>query len=104
MAMALGLPVVASDVSGFSEAIEDGWTGRLISPGDSIWLAGAMETLLDNPRLRTRMARAARERVEREFSVACNVSRLARLFERAAAPHNPPLHVVPPRLRRAGTT
>lgn len=103
-AMALGLPIVASDLPGFREAIEDGWTGRLISPGDSIWLAGAMETLLDNPRLRTRMARAARERVEREFSVDSNVSRLARLFERAATPHNPPLHVVPPRLRRAGTT
>ena len=103
-AMALGLPIIASDLPGFGEAIEDGWTGRLITPGDSIWLAGAMETLLENPRLRTRMARAARERVEREFSVDCNVSRLARLFERAATPHNPPLHVVPPRLRRAGTT
>ena len=103
-AMALGLPVIASDLPGFREAIEDGWTGRLISPGDSIWLAGAMETMLDNPRLRTRMARAARERVEREFSVDSNVSRLARLFERAATPHHTPLHVVPPRLRRAGTT
>ncbi|HEV8319284.1 MAG TPA: glycosyltransferase [Vicinamibacterales bacterium] len=103
-AMALGLPIIASDLPGFREAIADGWTGRLISAGDSIWLAGAMETLLENPRLRTRMARAARERVEREFSVDCNVTRLARLFERAATPQNPPFHVVPPRLRRAGTS
>jgi glycosyltransferase involved in cell wall biosynthesis len=51
-AMALGLPIVASDVPGLREAIDDGWTGRLVRAGDPIWLAGAIETLLDQSRVR----------------------------------------------------
>jgi glycosyltransferase involved in cell wall biosynthesis len=85
-AMALGLPVITSDLPGIREAIEDGWTGRLIAPDDPRWLAGAMETLLDNPRLRDRMGHAARERVERDFSSARNVAMLAQLFDRRPAP------------------
>jgi glycosyltransferase involved in cell wall biosynthesis len=85
-AMALGLPVITSDLPGIREAIEDGWSGRLVAPGDPLWLAGAMETLLDNPRLRDRMGHAARERVERDFSSARNTATLAQLFDRRPAP------------------
>jgi colanic acid/amylovoran biosynthesis glycosyltransferase len=85
-AMALGLPVVTSDIAGIREAIEDGWTGRLVAPGDPLWLAGAMETLLDNPRLRDRMGHAARERIERDFSSSRNAAMLAQLFDRRPAP------------------
>ena len=85
-AMALGLPVITSDLAGVREAIEDGWTGRLVASGDPLWLAGAMETLLDNPRLRDRMGHAARERVERDFSVTRNAAMLAQLFDRRPAP------------------
>jgi glycosyltransferase involved in cell wall biosynthesis len=85
-AMALGLPVITSDIPGIREAIEDGWTGRLVTTGDPLWLAGAMETLLDNPRLRERMGHAARERIERDFSSARNAATLAQLFDRRPAP------------------
>ena len=84
--MALGLPVITSDLAGIREAIEDGWTGRLVAPGDPLWLAGAIETLLDNPRLRDRMGHAARERVERDFSSTRNAAMLAQLFDRRPAP------------------
>jgi colanic acid/amylovoran biosynthesis glycosyltransferase len=73
-AMALGLPVITSELPGIREAVEDGWTGRLVASGDPLWLAGAIETLLDNPRLRARMAHAARERVERDFSASRNAA------------------------------
>jgi hypothetical protein len=82
--IAAGLPVVASELPGISEAVEDGWTGRLIPPGDAAWLAGAIETLLDNARLRHRMARLARQRLERDFSRPRNGSALARLFAHTA--------------------
>jgi glycosyltransferase involved in cell wall biosynthesis len=85
-AMALGLPIITSDIPGIREAIEDGWTGRLVASGDPLWLAGAMETLLDNPRLRDRMGHAARERVERDFSSKRNAAVLAQLFDRRPAP------------------
>lgn len=83
-AIAAGLPIVASALPGIGEAIEDGWTGRLIPPGDATWLAGAVETLLDSARLRHRMAWAARERLQRDFSRPRNGSALARLFTNTA--------------------
>jgi colanic acid/amylovoran biosynthesis glycosyltransferase len=87
-AMAVGLPVVSTGVVGVSEVLEDGWTGRLVSPHDPKWLAGAVETLLDNVRLRVRMAKDARAQVECYFGLSRNVSRLARLFATTAAERN----------------
>ena len=84
-AMAVGLPVVSTSVAGVSEVLEDGWTGRLVSPHDPKWLAGAVETLLDNVRLRVRMAADARAQVESYFGLSRNVARLARLFASAPA-------------------
>jgi len=84
-AMAVGLPVVSTSVVGVPEVLEDGWTGRLVSPNDPKWLAGAVETLLDNVRLRARMATDARAQVESYFGLSRNVARLARLFASAPA-------------------
>jgi glycosyltransferase involved in cell wall biosynthesis len=83
-AMATGLPVVSTAVDGISEVIDDGWTGRLIAPREPHWLAGAIETMLDNVRLRARMAANAREEIERSFNQASNTSELARLLSMAA--------------------
>jgi len=84
-AMAMGLPIVSTSVDGISEVIDDGWTGRLVAPREPQWLAGALETLLDNVRLRVHMARCAREEVERSFDQTRNASELARLLSSAAA-------------------
>jgi alpha-maltose-1-phosphate synthase len=81
-AMACGTPVVASKVGGIPEVVVDGETGILVpleqqteSPFEpldprrfSADLAAAINRLLHEPELRERMARAGRERVEREFS------------------------------------
>jgi glycosyltransferase involved in cell wall biosynthesis len=83
-AMAVGLPVVATPVGGISDVIEDGWTGRLVSPHDPHWLAGALETMLDNHQVRVRIAKRARQAVERRFALSQNVTVLARLFANAA--------------------
>lgn len=83
-AMATGLPVVSTSVDGISEVIDDGWTGRVIAPREPQWLAGALETLLDNVRLRVRIAACARQEVERSFNRTRNTSELARLLSGAA--------------------
>jgi glycosyltransferase involved in cell wall biosynthesis len=79
-AMAVGLVVISIDLPGIRELVEDGMNGRLIRPRDPLWLAGALETLLDNPGLRQRMALQARAQVERRFAAGSNASDLARLF------------------------
>jgi len=84
-AMAVGLPVIATAVMGFPRVLEDGWTGRLISPNDPVWLAGALETMLERSHVRVRMAKAAREKIEREFGLSRKVWHLARVFADAAA-------------------
>jgi glycosyltransferase involved in cell wall biosynthesis len=82
-AMAVGLPVLSTFVRGIPEVLDDGWTGRLVTPQDPAWLAGALETMLDNLPLRIRMAAEARDLVERQFALSRNVSHLARLFSTA---------------------
>jgi glycosyltransferase involved in cell wall biosynthesis len=67
-AMAVGLPVVTTDVAGTSELVLDGQTGYVVPQGDVDRLAQAMVTLVANRQLRQRMGQAGRERIEREFS------------------------------------
>ncbi len=67
-AMAAGKPVVATDIPGCREAVEDGVTGLLAEPRNPLALAAALQRLIDDPDLRARMGAAARARVEREFA------------------------------------
>jgi glycosyltransferase involved in cell wall biosynthesis len=69
-AMAAGLPVVATDVGGTGEAVEDGVTGLLVPPHDPAALAEAISKLLADPELGRRYGRSGRERVAERFTVA----------------------------------
>jgi glycosyltransferase involved in cell wall biosynthesis len=66
--MAAGCAVVASDVPGVREIIQDGVDGRLVAPKDPTALADALEALLNNPQLAAKLAVAARARALAEFS------------------------------------
>lgn len=66
-AMRAGLPVVASNVGGVSEAITDGETGFLVTPQDGGQLAERIRTLVRDPVIRQTMGLAGRRRYEREF-------------------------------------
>jgi phosphatidyl-myo-inositol alpha-mannosyltransferase len=61
-AMASGVPVIASDIDGYSEVVDPGVDGLLVSPGDPVALAGAMDYLLGDPTLRARLVRAGRRK------------------------------------------
>jgi glycosyltransferase involved in cell wall biosynthesis len=67
-AMACGLPVVASNVGGTPDLLEDGVSGLLIPPRDPRALADALERLIRDREVRSSLGRAARARVERAFS------------------------------------
>lgn len=79
-AMASGLPVVASDLSGIPEIVDDGVTGRLTPPGDIEAIARALVELASDPALRDRFGREGRLRVEREFDVNASAEQLVQRF------------------------
>ncbi len=79
--MAMNLPVVATDVSGLPEFLEDGVTGRMVPPRNPAKLANAMEGLLMDEALRKRVTREARKRVERDFDNKKLVRELARRYK-----------------------
>jgi glycosyltransferase involved in cell wall biosynthesis len=66
--MAAGLPVVATDVGGVGEIVEDGTTGFLAPAGDDAILADRILLLAANPALGRQMGRFGRERAEALFS------------------------------------
>lgn len=59
-ASALGLPVVAHDVGGVSEAVCDGKTGILVQPNDRKGLTEAFSRLISDPELRHRLGENGR--------------------------------------------
>lgn len=74
-AMRAGLPVVASDVGGISEAVLDGETGTLVPPSTVPELAAALEPLIRDPQLRREWGQAGRARFVEEFGFETHVRR-----------------------------
>ncbi len=86
-AMALGLPVVASSIPGNRRLIDDLEQGRLIPNGDPTALARAIIEQWENPDRATQMGLAARQRVEREFSIEAVAKAHLALFRELVACH-----------------
>jgi glycosyltransferase involved in cell wall biosynthesis len=84
-AMSTGLPVVASQVAGVPEEVDEGRTGLLVPPGDVGALASAIERLVDDEHLRREMGRAGREICHERFSVDRMVDRMEAVYARAVA-------------------
>ena len=80
-AMASALPVIASDVGGLRELVQDGKTGFLVPSGIPAILAGKIRLLLWDPDLRARMGAAARRRARESFSIGAMVRRTADLYD-----------------------
>jgi phosphatidyl-myo-inositol dimannoside synthase len=77
-AAAAGVPQIAGDSGGASEAVADGVTGLVVgTPGDPGAVAEALRSLLADPARRRRMGRAARARVQEFFDNDVLASRLA---------------------------
>ena len=68
-AMAIGLPVVSTRVSGIPELVVDGVTGLLAEPGDSSDLANAVARALTEPEAVAVRVRHARRKIEQDFDV-----------------------------------
>jgi glycosyltransferase involved in cell wall biosynthesis len=89
-AMAAGLPVIASDIPANRELIDDGRTGYLVRPGDSVAFAQYADRLLAARDLAGRLGRAAREEAAARHSVPAMVEAYASLYDEVVeAPPSP---------------
>jgi glycosyltransferase involved in cell wall biosynthesis len=95
-AMAAGVPVVASAVSGLPEAIADGVNGRLVPPRRPELLADVLAELLSDAAQRARLAEAASRYVGEECSWPRAVEPLLELFLGALAPAAEPIAQLAP--------
>jgi glycosyltransferase involved in cell wall biosynthesis len=81
-AMAMEVPIVATDVDGVGEAVVDGREALLVPPRNSGLLADRIRSLLDDPALASQLCRAAREKVEREFSFASRMRHVESIYRK----------------------
>jgi glycosyltransferase involved in cell wall biosynthesis len=81
-AMAMGTPIVSTDVTGIPEVLEDGVTGLSVPQRDSAALAAACLRLLGDTGLRRKLAANARKQIEDRFDIRQNSAELRDLFSR----------------------
>lgn len=75
-ALAIGVPVIATNIAGTSELIADGKTGLLIRPSDPVALADAVIRMIEDHDFRLRAAAEGRKKVELEFDLDKETAKL----------------------------
>lgn len=83
-AMRAGLPVVASDVGGVSEAVFDGETGFTVPHGDPLLFSKALQQLLDDPALARRFGEAGQQKFMQQFTFANMLQQTLSLYQKLA--------------------
>lgn len=81
-AMAAKLPVVATNVDGFMEVVDDGVTGIIVNKKDPLSIANGLEQLIMNADIRNRMGRAGYDKVIKEYKWSDNVSVMEQLYHK----------------------
>jgi glycosyltransferase involved in cell wall biosynthesis len=84
-AMALGVPVVASDLPSLREVTEDGTSGLLVPVASPDALARAIERLLDDQPLARVLGTRGREIFERRFTLDRSVKRMVGMYRSVLA-------------------
>jgi colanic acid/amylovoran biosynthesis glycosyltransferase len=79
-AMASGVPVVASELTGIPELVDNGVNGILVMPRDVTGIADSLEHLANDPGLRAQMGQAGRQKIREQFDLEKNAAVLATLF------------------------
>jgi glycosyltransferase involved in cell wall biosynthesis len=80
-AMATGLPVISTNISGIPEMVVQNETGFLVQPGDAVALSGAMEKIIDDRQLTQKLGQAGYKRVQELFSIEKNARDLCALID-----------------------
>ena len=80
-AMAAGKPIIASDVGGISEAVEDGVNGFLLEPRNSDQLAEKILYLIEHPEIRKKMGEKSKKIVKDKFTWEKAARRTIKIYE-----------------------
>lgn len=80
-AMASGLPVVATNVGGNPELVEEGVTGRLVPLNEPVAMADALRAYLKNPEMGQCHGQAGRQRVDEFFSLTTMMKRYQAVYD-----------------------
>ncbi len=81
-ALSCGVPVITTDVTGNREVIDNNFNGLLIARSDPVEFAKAIEKLVNDKTLRSRLAASARPSVIQKFDLTKSVAELDGLFQR----------------------
>jgi glycosyltransferase involved in cell wall biosynthesis len=82
-ALACGLPVISTNISGIPEIIDSGENGILIDPDDPLSLADELEKLLGTDELRQQFANSGISKAGESFDVIKNVGIMKTLFSKS---------------------
>jgi len=85
-AMALQLPVVATEIGGSPEQVIPGETGFLVPPSDAQALAQQLEQLCANPMLRLQLGQAGRKRIARMLTLDHTMAGIAKIYREVLGP------------------
>ena len=80
--MAAGVPVVATQIAGVSELVENDVSGYLVPAGDTASLTQSIEKLLNDAELRTKFGIAGRSKVEKEFNINIEAQKLYQVMSK----------------------
>lgn len=84
-AASYGLPVIASNIGGIPEVVEDGITGLLIPPGDEEKLAQAILRLAGDSECRRSMGEAGRRMVSEKYDIERCLDKMETVYRKALA-------------------
>lgn len=79
------LALVGTDVGGIAEQINHEQNGLLVPPNDALALANALERLITDPAFRYNLARAAREKAKKDYSLNRVIRQMKKLYLQFAA-------------------
>jgi lipopolysaccharide/colanic/teichoic acid biosynthesis glycosyltransferase/glycosyltransferase involved in cell wall biosynthesis len=82
-AMAMGKPVIGSDIRGIRDLLKDG-AGLLVPPNDYVALAEAMTRIIEEPEKAAEMGKIGRKRIEEKYDISMIMEQLISLYRKAA--------------------
>ncbi len=88
-AMSLGKPIIGSNIGGIPEAIDDGKTGIIVDPRDTLTFAKKIDQVLSNEDFRIMLGENAKKKNDEMFSIETHADNLLKIYESVTSGNQP---------------